>query len=162
MMIPKDIEKWFIGGPWSPPNVDFHSYWSQPQNQENPDLYIRFGNGSHELAHMIQCQDQYLLDPHWGFPKILDPYDPQVPIEEAEVHLIEVVILHHVENWKNMYSYTLQKDLIINSAISFLGQRPGLTTKIITETVHKAYRKWSLEHIWQETQRKYKILSTIL
>lgn len=95
MDIPHLLADWMEGIPWAAPVKDFHAYWTEVfEGKRNPESFVPFGDGLHELAHIIQCKDEDLLDPYYGCGPVDNPY--LSPTGKAAYEEIEVLVGHGV------------------------------------------------------------------
>lgn len=180
MLAPHDPNRWFDGIPWSHADVNFHDYWQRVQSGEiTADCFMRFGSGdasgAHELAHLICCKDEDVLDPYYGCGEIDDPFsDPSLSqtIVEFGVQYVEEMMRLHWEHGRGLWlEHTFPNFWSVWVGVSGSRNSPHgpATGKYLLKKKEQAWhycqavKKFrTIDNIWTELVRKRAIVAHAL
>ena len=117
---------------------------------------------SHEMAHLVCCQDSEIFDPCWGVPEFFidsnsSPLSESSHRKEIEVVTVEEIIscyLRGPEFW-DYYNYRKINPIDIEMMIWDIGVLPR---KRVRNLVKHFISKWDIEKIWVELNRKYRLV----
>lgn len=161
-MIPRELEAWFMGGPWSSPDQDFHQYWNDVhRGRVQAEPFMRFGTGLHELAHFIFAEPEHMLDPTWGYGPMGDPHedptDPRKILDEVQVTYVEEMINTYLTMpW-------VQHPVNYPSVIVAVSNHKIMPGKAKASAYCQAVRQYrDINSIWNQLQKQYQVLHTLL
>lgn len=163
MHIPTDLPSWLAGIPW----IKLTDEESAPGHSANqPRFTIKPEFDVHELAHLIHCQDEHVLDPLWGLGEIESDFANDLTPEQLP-HEMEVITIQEFINYRlkggiaarpnrnKLFSY-------ISMAYSTWYHQNEQRRMVIDNAVNTAYERWTVESIYAELQRKINLVQTQL
>lgn len=168
--IPHDLEQWFLGCPWSESNVEFHVYWKEVfEGQRQADNFIRFGDGAHELSHLIVCADADVMDPYFGSGTIDNPYaefsaENPKDMVSAVVEWEVAYIFCFIENWTHPAQYFEYPSIPSYDGVDVVAAGARLLSRKFKTDLYKKLRSRfpTIDSIWAELERKRALVQKAL
>lgn len=176
------MDPWLAEIPWVAPwegGGDFHFYWQKVhEGKIEAQNFLIFESGSHELAHLICCQDENILDPYWGFSPVGDPFqNPKGEDAAAEIEVQAVTLAIDIYSHGDKFLHRSGEYSSFDPVKTFLEQWKYFGTSLWSyygrnetfPTIKSAYpliklagEKWSIIKIWNELERKRVIVHRLL
>ncbi len=100
-MIDYEGRDWYKGFPTTTSNLPWCEYMIRHQLGGAQSFVVHAdGISEHEVAHLLACKDEHVLDPYWGFPfKAESPFDKpgfatlEAFWDEVQVLSVQAVII---------------------------------------------------------------------